>query len=196
MERYVEEMISLKQYLEEGREGSLFHGTRASFAELILDDKQITGKTYHKLKNQKFNKRLRGVSLTRNIKFAIQMVFHESNADTCIVFELDQRKLAQRHKIMPINYYTTTYPIENGELPDGYTGARKKDDRMYTGEANNESEEFVIGDIKRIENYIIKIHVCSDLTKEHVDTKYPLLWKHPKLWYAERNNERGYFYNA
>jgi hypothetical protein len=185
-------MNSFKQYLEEGRAGPLYHATNVDRASFIVGDNKIMAKTIHKLKPD--YRTINGVSLTRDYKFAIHFGFHEMRYFTLVIFELDQAKLSQKFKIMPINYYNTTFPIEQGFRP--YKGARRSQGRHLLGDENNESEEFVLGNIKDVSKYIVKIHVCSDLTKERIDEHYPRLAKHPKLWFAEKNNEKGYFYNA
>jgi hypothetical protein len=187
-------MIKLKQYLEEGRDAPLYHGTSVARAASIIEDNKLVGKTNHTIINNYKKNIIKGVSLSRDFKASVYLVFHEFDHNSCVVFEFDQRKLTQRHSVKPLNYYHTTYPELNGRPTKGL-GARRMDSRMHRGEMNNESEEFLVGDIKNVSNYIVKIHVCSDLTKQHIDKSYPELAKHPKLWYAERTGTKGYFYN-
>jgi hypothetical protein len=167
-------MLNFKQFLEEGRDAPLYHATYTEAAAKILKDGVLMGVTKHKLPNAT----VAGVSLSRDLKTATNLAYHEFNHNTVVVFELDQRKLAQRHKIKPLNFYMTNFwkQEERAGQP-----ARYQNSNFFFGKRNNEYEEFVLGDIKNVDKYIKKIHSTSNLTTERIE-KYPNLHNHPKLF--------------
>jgi hypothetical protein len=149
---------SFKQFLEEGRDAPLYHSTAYRSGCIIFEDNEIRARTYHikksmlddKAKIKKaFSKRVfggsdeyvdgvAGVSLTRNFKFA------KSWGD--IIFEVDQKRLTQRYKIIPFNYF-----VDQSSKPANF---------------RKEAEEFVIGNIFPLNKYLIKIHISVDYMSE------------------------------
>lgn len=98
-------MLSLKHYLEEGRDAPLYHGTHPSAILHILDHGFKPMTTHHneklllspKPKSIEDRKESKGISLTRSLKFA--------KSWGIVVFEFDQRQLSQKYKIIPVNYW-------------------------------------------------------------------------------------------
>lgn len=153
--------MNFKEYLEEGRDAPLFHGTDIYAAKSILEDNEISASTLQPEKDilGKNNKKkatrtsakftdtdedsVHGVSLTRRIKYAHKRAEELSSFIT--IFELDQRKLVQRHKIVPFNYHSIFYD--------------KPQNSRY------EAEEFVVGPIKNIDKYIKRVYISSNTYK-------------------------------
>jgi hypothetical protein len=141
----------------------------------IFDDNMIFGKTAHrsdKLGSPKQSKTQhrnsegdtfelnRGVSLSRTMHVAVK--FAEILRSTRgVVLELDQAKLAHNYKIIPFNY-NSYYTIK---------GARQ---------GNIESEEFVLGNIKNLDRYLVAIwsNNKDHPLKDH--PKFKLLKSSPK----------------
>jgi len=142
-------MINFNQFLAEGRDAPIFHGTHSSnlgdmikngitpltshtelpkreFINPVDPSKlgSIRGFNANKLKTTHYNVRYaHGVSFSRSKAFS---EFYVGGRFSCVL-EMDQGKLSQRYSIIPINYH---YPA-NGD------DARPK---------NTESEEFVVTD--------------------------------------------------
>lgn len=104
-------MNSFRQYLEEGRDAPLYHATRFDNILSILRDGLKPHQSHSRYnlllsppikRNQKHS--TRGVSFTRN--FNIAKKFGSYYAGKYIIFKLDQRKLAQRFKILPIDFWS------------------------------------------------------------------------------------------
>ena len=93
-------MTNFLQFLEEGRDAPLYHGTSLLTATKILESGLLKGSKSTLPPFKKIE-----VSLSRNIKVPIHHAFHVQDYITCIVFELDQRKLSQNYKIYPYNYW-------------------------------------------------------------------------------------------
>lgn len=158
-------MITFTQFLTEGRDAPLYHGTPMDTAAYILKRDMIEARTLHHgagFEGKSWNAskvssgEVSGVSLTRNLRMA--KVFGS------VVFELDQRKLTQTHKIMPYNYF-------NRATMDGSSGARSLPDNKYKA---TEAEEFVRGSIKNLDKYLITLWV-------HEKYRSPALETHPKV---------------
>ncbi len=195
-------MKSFNQFLTEGRDAPLFHSTSLSSARFIIDDNVIKDRTIQKvhpkpgsrvddLKNGKFHwKNISGVSLTRNIKFANWFGWHVQGYNTLITFELDQTKLAQNYRIQPFNFHSA------GE--DSYAPGFNARTQDRYDQNKNESEEFIFGPIKNLDKYLLKIHVMSPLTLEHIDKdpEYARLKQHPKLWDSTNARQKGTWLNA
>jgi hypothetical protein len=145
-------MITLKQYLEEGRDAPLYHGTDNT-AQIIREN-ILKAKTKHfrnalMISDNQWSKTVNGVSLTRNIKVASQFQKWTDHNNYSIL-ELDQRKLTQSYKIIPINFFagfSKTEPARAQSTPKNEVGS--------------EYEEFVIGDIKNLNKYITRIYIFS-----------------------------------
>jgi hypothetical protein len=129
----------------------LYHATTSKNILAIIDANKLTAITTHNLslpnKPLRWENNKRGVSLTRDYAFAKfwGKKFNKYKGDFtdgfCILV-LDQEKLIQNHKLIPVNYFKNHTNIEK----DGF-------------EITDEAEEFVIGSIENLDRYIIRIDV-------------------------------------
>lgn len=173
-------MRDFKSYLEEGRDAPLYHGTDK--IRDIIKTNQLKGNgighLYNTLKGipgsgnlpekPDLSKNVYGVSLTRNIKIALQFNKNKADVDDYTIIELDQRKLSQRYKIVPINFFSGFSTDE----PARSKGALRK-------EVGSEYEEYLIGDIKNLNKYVIRFYIFS---KEN-----PLYGKNNVLFIENKN---------
>lgn len=126
-------MISFKTYLTEARMAPLYHATPIGNVELILKNgfKPHTYQTIYRGKGQASLGRY-GVSFTRNMKNADWYMKNQYQDEHYVVFEVDQQKIHQRYKIVPVDYFGTTDALST-EYPTGNRDSYRK-----------EAEEFVI----------------------------------------------------
>ncbi len=124
-------MISFKEYLEEGRDAPLYHGTSISRVAYIINDGMIKSLTGHDgqklLRTKDSGPRIAGVSMSRSFDYA-------KDWGMDVVFQFDQRKLAQKFKIIPVQFWSMAKSSRYKEM----LGIRPN---MSTG---NEYEEFVV----------------------------------------------------
>lgn len=118
--------------LYEGRGATLFHGTGWHAAAQIMREDALRPNTPHTIPGQP--DLLHGVSLTRNPRVARSM-------GDGVVFELDERRLAQRHRIIPVDYWHNKPSVE------------RRTQRW------NEAEEFVVGPIVTLSRYLVRIWI-------------------------------------
>jgi hypothetical protein len=148
-------MISLKQYLEEGRDAPLYHYTIDKHFESIFITNTLSGSSMHNhgsmndiLDTKSY------VSLTRdkNNKIIINHIrtYNNASKDEIIIIQLSQRKLSQRYKLIPFDYF-------NGDSSE------------------NEAEEAIIGNIKNINKYIERIYMYKIMYNSYFRyaEKYP-----------------------
>lgn len=137
--------------LWEGRDAPLYHGTNFLMAaQIINQDSLRAGHDGHMLLGNP--EIVDGVSLSRDI--------HTARRFGPVVFELDQRALAQRYRIEPVDYFSDDDEIT--EVP----GQRRRDDRA-------EAEELVIApEISPLRRYLRAIHYSGawvrNYPKEHL----------------------------
>jgi hypothetical protein len=153
-------MKNFKSYLEEGRDAPLYHATSPADILNILKSNMLKSTVYH----TKLYKNQKGISFTRNFKFAKKW------RGSSIILELDQRKLSQRHKIGTVHYWSKRIKDKTRHTEKSDTGL---DAKKY-----NEYEEFVIGDIKNLDKYIINIHIPDNSFM--AQPKFYFLREHPK----------------
>jgi len=166
-------MHNFKQYLEEGRDAPLYHGTTYLNAQSIIQDNKINASTTQKLTTKKkdmiYTKNVKGTSFSRSLQF-VQFF------KPFVIFEIDQRKLDYSHKIIPFNYFANDY----------YGGVYRTDSpaRFEKGlDFMNEHEEFVVGDIKNIDKYITRIFLKDAMSVVNDFNGIPIaIRKHPKLY--------------
>ena len=157
-------MNNFLQFLEEGRDAPLYHGTTAYAFKDIMTYNVITAKTFHRayvyptVVDGPYNT---VVSLTRSLKFAKTWASHKDYGSAeLFIFELDQRKLTQRHKLYPYNHFG------DGMFNDRKGSARELNDiRKGSRFPINQYEENIIGDIKNLDRYITKIFVSKEAFK-------------------------------
>jgi hypothetical protein len=175
-------MRTFFEYLKEGREAPLFHGTSLVMADDILSHNYIYGRTeqYTSLKDNgqkdyyQGYKEVSGVSLTRSYKIA------EYFGKRGVVFELDQRRLSQNYSIIPVNHWAT------GVLQyiPGKTARTNHNPKDIT---DNEAEEFLIGSIKNLDKYLARVIIVDEPNWIKLQSSpYSHLKYHPKLFYKGR----------
>ena len=164
--------MNFKTYLEEGRDAPLYHATSLNKALNIIKQGEIKAYKEH-------GDTILGVSLTRNFKFAVNWNLETEEG---AIFELDQRKLSQRHKIKAHNFFSKK---KSTRYPENANGLNPQD--------MNEYEERIMGSVKNVDKYISKIHIDHrDYTyyKKLNDTFYEKIITHPLLFV------KGKFVNA
>ncbi|PCJ96783.1 MAG: hypothetical protein COA52_00830 [Hyphomicrobiales bacterium] len=182
-------MHNFKQYLEEGRDAPLYHATNFDGAQGISFYNKIKGSSNFDIKHKQSHKKFaRGVSLSRSLKAAINYIkrLHGIKNGGIFVFELDQRKLSQRYKIQPYNFW---YKNANTEKSTGEKIIRHQTRNTDMGrqkQFGNEYEEFVTGMIDDVNKYIIKIHYLGtkkELNSLNQGTSHEDdIFNHPKLF--------------
>ena len=102
-------MNSFRSCLGEGRDAPLYHVTKHRNIEFIIDEGiSPMGNSHfkkHLLRAPSSNlETVKGVSFTRDFKIAERfgIQYHTFYA----IFKFDQRKLAQRYKILPIDFFS------------------------------------------------------------------------------------------
>lgn len=176
-------MQSFAEFIAEGRDASLFHGTNIANAEKIIKANTIDAATLHRERlfrgtrtpYRQDNGMYSGVSLSRSL--SVSQRFGD------VVFELDQAKLTHNHKIVPTQYIFA-------HDSSGQKGARSVTSDEYKIYAN-EHEEFVFGPIRNLDRYLKAIWISKDhfelediLSKKipgYPQSKYPHVELHPKL---------------
>lgn len=142
-----------------GRGASLYHGSGLGGAMNIIRTDTFQASTLHAIGDELTG----GVSLTRSPVQARTFGY--------VVFALDQIKLQQRHRIVPIDYWgQSREPVMVG------SGRRLG---RYA-----EAEEFVIGPIEHAEQYITAIYVerkVLDRYQKEYGEQITVLTDHPKL---------------
>ena len=102
-------MISFKEYLTESRSAPLYHTTSFRNLNKILAS-GLNGETFQTIfKGMKTASWGRyGISTSRSLKKSIDYFLNNmTNAHKYVVFVLDQQKIAQNYKIVPVDYFTT-----------------------------------------------------------------------------------------
>lgn len=148
--------------ITEGRDAPLFHGTAPQTAELIIRHDGINANTEHDMIEEP------GISLSREMRVSTRF--------GPVIFQLDQRKLAQRYKIVPWDYF-----VNQIDYDEEMAVSRRQ-------EEYNEAEEFLIGSITRLDRYLQAIWFDA---KAHAfwstqgAKQVPYLLDHPKLKVAD-----------
>lgn len=146
-------MITFRQYLTESRSAPLYHGTPISNGLKILETGRFETDTVHAperlLKTEKAPF-VRGLSTTRNFKFATEWSRRETDKDSYLVFEFDQQKLTYNYEIKPIQFWSKL-------------GARQQEITKGTLKRPNEYEEFIVSNKPIPLKYVTKIHYNIDL---------------------------------
>lgn len=141
-------MIPFKQFLTESRSAPLYHATPAENAIAIIATDNLERSTHPEDRIGK-----RTVSLTRNFIFARNWISELGNV-AGVIFEFDQRKLSQRFKIQPFNYFAD-YTNQARLIP-----SRNLPKRDYVRE--NQFEEAVLADIKPVTKYLNKVYIIRN----------------------------------
>lgn len=163
-------MISFKQYLEESRSAPLYHALPYDSYKEVMRYNELRAETIHKHDRviPKSDKNYIGVvSLTRSLPFAIRWGVRKSEGEPFVVMELDQRKLTQRYKIVPYNHF------QDSQFNDRInpTARELNDVRKSSKFPINQYEENVIGDIKNVKDYLVRVHYPVKFEKKFKDFK-------------------------
>lgn len=130
----------------------------------MIERNQISATTTHqhdRVKNPDAKYRS-VVSLTRDIRFAKRWGDRKAKWDMnegFVVLELDQQKLTQNFKILPYNHFQDSRYVD-----DEQGSARRLNDvrRSSWGDFPiNQYEENVVGDIKPLNKYLVRVHYYS-----------------------------------
>jgi hypothetical protein len=153
-------MISFTSFLAEARMAPLYHSTSPSNMLTILEEgfrpttfhrsrKLLMVKSKHHSGVEAEGISFSGISFTRNPRFAKRWSKGEG-----WYFEVDQLKLSQRYKILPVQYWQVFRDGKHHEA----TKAR------YSGETHgdNEYEEFVLSAQNIPPSFITKIYYRSE----------------------------------
>lgn len=143
-------MKTFKQYLTESRSAPLYHATSEFRVQGILKNgfKPWTHHKSSKLLMPGGDDKVPGVSATRSFKFAMNW--------GAVIFELEQREITQRYKIIPIQFFT-----DDDLAATRPNRARVKD---YSGH-DNEYEEFIVTSKPLPPKYIKRIWVKEHITR-------------------------------
>lgn len=151
--------------LIETRVASLYHGSGVGGALRIIEHDILEDRTQQKLPTGTREKRVKwitGVSLSRSLQIAL--TFGD------VVFQLDQVRLRQRFRIIPIDYWGHAYEPE-------LTGIGRRHGKYA------EAEEFLIGPLTNVMRYVTAIYMTKKQKKwsmKYHSGSEPLL-THPLL---------------
>ncbi len=149
------------QPMVEGREAPLYHWVGKSKLYNILHEDKMGAWWEHIIPEG--NRKVYGNSLTRNKRFVY--------LDRIGRLTFDQGKLAQTNKIIPLDAEVVFDHTHGGIGIDGITTDRQKAQKSqysndyYHKESNIMAEEFVIGDIQPLHNYLIEIAIARSKTR-------------------------------
>lgn len=151
-------MKSFAQFITEGRDAPIYHGTSVENLVGILSSDTL-----------RVNRWYQNISFSRDPKHASFMArFQEGKADALLVF--DQRKLSHNFKMAPFNQWTDTsgtnrYPMHQFA------------DVGEEGMGRNEFEERIFRDIPKVSRYLLEIAVLN----KDVGKLPPEIRNHDKL---------------
>lgn len=145
----------LYQPIFEAREAPLYHWVGNDKLLPILDQDKMEAYWEHQIPGQA-QQYSYGNSMSRNPRFT----YPEVGRKTRLIF--DQGKLAQTNKIIPLDAERTFHTAQGAGAAD-FTIDRDKPQAGET-DRNVMAEEFVLGDIKPLHKYLLKIeyHGKSD----------------------------------
>jgi hypothetical protein len=149
-------LYEIIQMINEGRDAPLYHWMSAQKAARCFNSDRLRPLFKHKMLNQP-----KGISLTRNAHYT------HSWADPIVRLTLNQRKLAQRYQIIPVDAEhaaavdreadPTAHHDRNPEIYNQWGNLNKRGNEM--------AEEFLIGIIAPLHVYLDEIF----LTNSHND---------------------------
>ncbi len=144
--------LLVEQILNEGRDAPLYHGTAWRCLEKILTENKLKAVSQLPFKNGIKN----GVSVSRDYRTALQY----SNESSGCIFVLNQRKISQRQKIIPLKWTNLLKKYDEYEYRN----------IVMSGLENvNDKEEFILGDVKNLYSNIISVNFSDE------DLRYPIL---------------------
>lgn len=162
--------MKIIELFEAIRPAYLYHSTTIKHASSIILGDEIKAMTAHtidafdigkKYAMDKYKDTILGISLTRSLPFA------RSWDD--VVFVLNQEKLRQKYKMIEIDY----------------------NEERWNTHAHGEAEEFLIGSIKPLSKYLIKILISDDNYNYAKNSIYKSILKHPKIEIQGKKWENG-----
>lgn len=148
--------------LIEGRDAVLYHTMDQYKARNVFSDDIMPARFEHNIPGYG---KIKGNSFTRNVKLIW---------NGCIRLTIDQNKLSRRYKIIPLDGEHAFRFSMNSEEKEYWERIKDKmrDRLLHRGSPNNTeeltygieplSEEFVIGDIKNLHQYIIRIYFYAN----------------------------------
>ncbi len=152
----------------------LYHNTDFIYFLGILEKNEIFGVTKQTITGKEY----KGVSLTRDKNFRYAREF------TLI---LDKDKLKQNYKIIPFDFW-------NANKPSQFIKGKGNPERHVQG---IELEEFVIGDIKNLNKYLIGVRINYDDTYQEIVNDKEVenligqhLNKFQKIIFLDKNNKK------
>jgi len=147
-------MIGFKDFLAEGRDASVYHGTTLTWFDKILDTGKLLFRTVHPPQFLLKNKPMYGMSTSRNKQFAFQYGGKQ------ILIAFDQTALARDYQLIPVNYSPTE-------------GARSRESIGSVHVHGSEYEEFVTSKTKDhiplTSRYIKKVWIRRPLSSDRLD---------------------------
>ena len=164
-------MISFKQFLTESRYAPLYHGTSVFKLQSIIKngiDPKTEQPARELLMPTHRSHVIRGISLTRNKKFAIQWAI--TNNGEYAVLEFDSDKLKRRYRIIPFQYW------------QGAGRNTRVKEVPFGDKIRNEYEEFLISDKHIPLNYVTAIYVHPtdvEFITHEIQSKYPHIQINP-----------------
>lgn len=153
-------MINFKQFLTESRSAPLYHTTSIEKLDGILDKGILPMTIQSSEKLLKTNKTslehryIKGVSSTRSFPFAKKWINYRWD-QWGVILELDQRKLAQRYEIKPLQFWGG--------------GARTQEKLGQEPIAGNEYEEYILTETPIPFSYITRVWISKYLIKDTPD---------------------------
>ena len=158
------------EFVIEGRDSPLYHVIGEKKAATIFAHDSMPANWQHNIPGAG---RVAGNSFSRNKMFNM---FHNAGEFGWVCrLVVDQAKLAQTHKIIPIAA-ATIYNMgsHNAHMPPehkkdinqylkSYPGHKERGNPKYD-KYDQSSEEFVIGDIDQLHKYITRIDIWSDVS--------------------------------
>jgi hypothetical protein len=152
--------MRFSEIINEGRDADLYHNLDYRKIAPVLSNNSLPALWQHDIPGLG---KIKGNSFTRNSLYGTE--YQHGGYSVQLVF--DQAKLAQRHRIIPVNaemvhtLNRTNYSRRRSGLPDFTVKDMGKYDmdRTKRQAAARMDEEFVVGDIKNLNNYLKEIRV-------------------------------------
>lgn len=188
------------EILTESRQAPLFHATSLAAALSIITSDKMTGTTGQRLDSRRGKRykmrtddwhgavhgyKMKGGWDAKGISFTRDYAFASNWQRSTVIFVLDQTKIAQTNKIVPVDH------TNNGAYDYAAIGF----------EHMEQAEEFVIGDIAPLSRCLVSINVrLAELDRVELDQfiDQRALWGHPALnkWYPRNQRaqyDRGHY---
>lgn len=152
-------MRTFQEFITEGRDAPLYHGTTLYNAAAALDiDKLQTNTSDGDHRNS--------ISLTRNFDFAKHWAMVNCGVfRSATVLVLSQTKLAQTHRIFPHNYWADPHSLTYGAKSSPTRLTSVNTYGINSEPKANEFEEYLVKDIKPLSKYLTKIIIFGDPKK-------------------------------